>query len=145
MKRKSRKQRQFEIIYGYYLIQDGTVFYKVVRANGQKFVYKASPEEIKDFIQFAPTPPMILIKEDFIWLFNMIAIYYRQFKIWQAKKLADARSKAWNGRRFYVLPDPNGKLRVVHRGNIKKLQAKGIMSKKVTFKDLINEAIYYTA
>lgn len=137
---KTRKQRQFEKLYGYDVIQDGFSFYKLTNQT----MTKASEQEIKDYLFFKPSSPLDHIRDDFVWLAEIFRTWYRQFKIFQAKALANAKSKAYSGRRYYVLPDPNGKYRVVNRGDIKKLQAKGIMSKNVTFKELTNEAIYYT-
>jgi len=140
MSRKTLKQRQFKRIFGYYLIQNQLTFYKVTDNK----VVRATEEEIKDYILFSPTHPFKMIFEDFVWLAKLIGIKYNQFKLFQAKVMANAKSKASSGRRFYVLPDWQGKYRVVSRGDVKKLQAKGIMSKRVTFKDLINEALYFT-
>jgi hypothetical protein len=64
--------------------------------------------------------------------------------VWRAKVLADANSKKYNGRRFYVLPDWNGNYQVLHKGMIKKMQANGNLPKGLTFIDLINESVYYT-
>lgn len=137
---KTRKQRQFERKFGYYLVQFRGGLLKI---QGKK---TAAPtrEEVEEYLHFQPTRPWLQLIEDFKWFGELFRMMYESFKLKQAKILADAKSKAYGGRRYFVLPDWNGKYRVLNRGQIKQLQRKGIMSKKATIMDLTNEALYYT-
>jgi len=61
----------------------------------------------------------------------------------RATKLADLRHKA-DGKRYYVLPDFNGDLRVLNSKEIDALKRAKVMDKQVSFYYLINESLYHT-
>ncbi len=61
----------------------------------------------------------------------------------RATKVAELRHKG-DGKRYYVLPDFNGDLRVLNTKEIDALKRAKIMDKKVNFFDLMKEALYHT-
>ena len=61
-----------------------------------------------------------------------------------AKEEADLQSKLNNGKRYYVLRDPNGKPVPANMYQIKQMIASGYMFKGVNIKNILEECLYFT-
>ena len=64
-------------------------------------------------------------------------------KLKKAKKLADRRHEA-DGKRYFVMEDWNGNLRVLNNNEIKALKRHKVISKKAGFVNFMEEALYHT-
>jgi hypothetical protein len=76
-----------------------------------------------------------------------------QKKLYRLKQQARKRAKAirianlrhqTDGRRYYVLPDHRNRLLVLNNTEIQVLKKAGVMNRKVTILNLLNEAVYHT-
>ena len=134
------KQKQFKRQHGWYMVAHNNIPFK--EKEGRLLI--PSKDDLRTWLAFQPKSVSGEAKSLFEWLNDYIRIKWDMLAIWRSKVLADANSKKYNGRRFYVLPDWNGNYQVVNRGMIKRMQAEGNLPKSLTFIDLINESIYYT-
>lgn len=134
------KQKQFNKQYGWYMVAHNNVPFK--EKDGRLLI--PSRDELRIWLAFQHKTAAKEAKGLFEWLADYIRVKWDMLAVWRAKVLADANSKKYNGRRFYVLPDWNGNYQVLHKGMIKKMQANGNLPKGLTFIDLINESVYYT-
>lgn len=134
------KQKQFERKYGWYMTAHNNIPFK--EKEGRLLI--PSRDELRTWLAFQPKTVITETKGLFDWIGEYIRVKWDMLGIWRAKVLADANSKKYNGRRFYVLPDWNGRYQVLNRTMIKRMQAEGSLPKSLTFIDLINDSIYYT-
>ena len=93
----------------------------------------------------------------FNFVTELIRVKYDAIRLRYAIYLADSKQRAYN-KQYFVLPDGDGKLRVLCKADIKALKrgvvvkAKGsdkgvrvrLMSKRVTHMDVMRECFYYT-
>lgn len=88
------------------------------------------------------------MKQTFIaYLFKSLKLWIRlkksSIQLSIAIRVAKQKQKAFN-KRFYVMPDYNGKLIALSKDDVNNLKRIKVMDKRVSHLDLMRECFYYT-
>ncbi len=67
----------------------------------------------------------------------------KQWRVNRARKIADLKHSI-DGKRYYVLEDPSGRLHILSRKDILKYKKAGAINKGAGFDEIISRALYFT-
>ena len=75
---------------------------------------------------------------------NIYKMWVKSIKVRRAIRMANLKSKAFGGKRVYVLEDAFGNYHACLSKDVEMLKRRGLMNKKATIVDLLKESIYHT-